>query len=58
MLVTRLTPIIGYDMAAKVAQEALKTGKTLKRVVLEKKLIEKEELEQLLDPTKMISPDN
>jgi fumarate hydratase class II len=57
MLVTRLSPIIGYEAAAEVAQEAFRTGKTLKEVVLEKGLIKSEaELNQILDPKEMIGP--
>jgi fumarate hydratase class II len=57
MLVTKLSPIIGYEAAAEVAQEAFRTGKTLKEVVLEKGLIKSEaELNQILDPKEMIGP--
>ncbi len=57
MLVTRLSPIIGYESAAEVAHEAYKTGKTLKDVILEKGIMKNEaEIDKALDPTKMISP--
>jgi fumarate hydratase class II len=56
MLVTALTPKIGYDVASKVAKEAHNTGKTLKEVLLEKKILSSEEIDTLLDPGKMISP--
>lgn len=57
MLVTRLTPIIGYEAAAAVAHEAYKTGKSLKKVIIEKGLISDEEvINEALDPKKMISP--
>ncbi|MHA2224127.1 MAG: class II fumarate hydratase [Candidatus Hodarchaeales archaeon] len=57
MLVTRLTPIIGYEAAAEVADEAYKSGKTIKEVVLERGLIQNiEEIDKILDPSKMISP--
>ncbi|MFW9903570.1 MAG: class II fumarate hydratase [Candidatus Thorarchaeota archaeon] len=57
MLVTRLSPIIGYEAAAEVAQEAFRTGKTLKEVVLERGLIKSEtKINQILDPKKMIGP--
>ncbi len=57
MLVTSLTPIIGYEAAAAVAHEAYKTGKTLKEVIIEKELISDEEIiDKTLDPKKMISP--
>ena len=57
MLVTRLSPIIGYEAAADVAHEAYKTGKTLKEVILGKGLMKDEEdINRILDPSKMISP--
>ncbi len=57
MLVTRLSPIIGYEAAAEVAQEAFRTGKTLKEVVIEKGLIKSEaKINKILDPKKMIAP--
>jgi len=56
MLVTRLSPIIGYEIAVKIAEEALDTGKTLKEIILEKGLLKEPEIDEVLDPTKMISP--
>lgn len=56
MLVTRLSPKIGYETAAKIAKEALDTGKTLKEIVLEKGLLKEHEIDEILDPTKMVSP--
>lgn len=56
MLVTALTPKIGYDNAAKVAKEAHKSGSTLKEILLSKKLLTEEEIDKALDPSKMISP--
>lgn len=58
MLVTALTPKIGYDQAAKVAKEAHKTGKTLKQVLLDKNLMNESEIDEALDPSKMIGPKN
>ncbi|MFX1512444.1 MAG: class II fumarate hydratase [Promethearchaeota archaeon] len=54
MVVTALTPHIGYDNAAKVAKEAYDSNKTLREVVLEKKLLSELELLEILDPKKMI----
>ncbi|MFX0085262.1 MAG: class II fumarate hydratase [Candidatus Hodarchaeota archaeon] len=56
MLATKLSPIIGYEEAAKIALEANETGKTIKEVILEKKILKKEEIDKILDPSKMISP--
>jgi fumarate hydratase, class II len=52
-MVTALTPKIGYDAAAAIAREAYEKGKTIRELLLEKKLIPEEELEKLLDPLTM-----
>jgi len=49
-LATALTPVVGYNMAAEIAKEAHRTGKTVREVALEKKILPEEELERLLDP--------
>ena len=49
MLVTALTPRIGYDAAASVAQEALKTDKSLREVVLARRLMDVSALDSALD---------
>jgi fumarate hydratase, class II len=54
MLVTALTPRLGYDRSAAVAQEALATGRSLREVVLAQKLMEAGELDRILDPREML----
>ena len=54
--VTALSPKIGYDQAAKVAKKAFEEGKTLKTVLMEKKLLSEAEIDKILDPRKMIAP--
>ena len=44
MLVTALNPLIGYDAAASVAKEALQSGRTLREVVLARKLLDADAL--------------
>lgn len=56
MLVTALTPKIGYEKAAQIAKIAHKSNKTLKEVCLEMTTITKEEFDELVDPKKMLSP--
>jgi aspartate ammonia-lyase len=48
-LVTALAPKIGYAEAAKLAKEAVATGLTVKQLLEQKKLLPKEELEEVLD---------
>jgi fumarate hydratase class II len=58
MLVTALNPHIGYDAAARVAKEAYATGKTLRSIVLEQKLMDAALLDQVLNPLSMTQPGN
>lgn len=53
-LVTALNPILGYEKATLIADEALRTGKSVVEVVLERGYMDREQLEQLLSPQKMI----
>jgi len=53
---TVLAPIIGYDAAAKIAKEAYETGKTVRQVALEKKILPENELNKILDPWAMTEP--
>jgi fumarate hydratase class II len=52
-MVTALNPRIGYDAAATIAKESVKTGKTVRELCLEKKVLPPDELERLLDPRGM-----
>ena len=56
MLVTALNPYIGYDQAAAIAREAFATNRTLREVVLEKKLMDAATLDRALDPQRMTKP--
>jgi aspartate ammonia-lyase len=53
-LVTALNPILGYEKASQIAEEALRTGKSVVEVVLQKDYLSREELEQVLAPYRMI----
>ena len=56
MMVTSLAPVIGYDVAAKAAKDAYKSGATIREHVLAHKLVEPKHLDRLLDPTAMTKP--
>ena len=49
MLVTKLSPVIGYYNAAKIAQHALQEGLTLREAALELKLISEEEFDKWME---------
>ena len=53
---TSLAPLIGYDKAADIAKESFKTGKTVRQIAEEKKLLPKIELDKALDPRRMTQP--
>lgn len=55
-LVTALNPIIGYKRATELAKEATQTGKTVYDLVLEKGILSKKDLEEVLAPKNMIKP--
>lgn len=56
MLVTALSPHIGYDHAATVAKKAYAEGKTLREVCVELGFLTGEEFDKLVRPEQMISP--
>jgi aspartate ammonia-lyase len=55
-LVTALAPKIGYAEAAKLAKEAIATGLTVKDLVMKKRVLEGQELEEVLDLRAMTEP--
>lgn len=53
---TALAPAIGYDRAAAVAKEAAATGRTIREVARERTDLTEAQLDDLLDPEKMVQP--
>ena len=56
MLVTALSPKVGYDNAAEIAKRAHKNGTTLKEESIKSGLITEKEYDKIVDPKKMIKP--
>ena len=56
MLVTALSPVIGYDKASQIAHYALDNDLTLKQAALKLKVVTADEFDRVVDPTKMINP--
>jgi fumarate hydratase class II len=54
MSVTNLSSLIGYDEASKVAQKAYNEGKSIKEVIIELGLKINGDIDELLDPKKMV----
>jgi aspartate ammonia-lyase len=55
-LATALNPLIGYEKAAEVAKEALRTGRTVGEVALAKGYLTREQLDEILRPEAMLAP--
>ncbi|HEY7591080.1 MAG TPA: class II fumarate hydratase [Candidatus Limnocylindrales bacterium] len=55
MLATALAPVIGYDEAAKLAKEALRSGRTIRELAAERG-VAPDRLDELLDPARMTEP--
>ena len=55
-LVTALVPVLGYDVCSQLAREALGSNRGVYELVLEKELLSKEELDDILSPENMIAP--
>ena len=56
MLVTALSPKVGYDNAAKIAKKAHKNGTSLKEEAIKSGLITEKEYTKIVNPKKMIGP--
>ena len=56
MLVTALSPVIGYDKASAVAHYAMDNNTTLKESALQLGVVTAEEFDRIVDPSKMTSP--
>jgi fumarate hydratase, class II len=55
-MVTSLAPHIGYERAAALAKEAFKTGKTIRQLCREQKVLDEGALNEALDPKRMTEP--
>ena len=56
MLVTALTPIIGYDKAAKIAKNAYKNETSIKEEAIKSGFIDEKTFDKIVDPKTMTSP--
>ena len=56
MLVTALSPVIGYDKASKIAHYALDNDLTLKEAALKLGFVTEVEFDRIVDPKKMVEP--
>lgn len=55
-IVTALNPYIGYDQSAAIAKEALASGRGVVELVLERGLLTREQVDEILKPENMVAP--
>jgi fumarate hydratase class II len=55
-MVTSLSPVIGYDRAAKIAKESANNGRTIREICTDERVLPPDELASALDPAKMCGP--
>ncbi len=55
-IVTALNPYIGYLKAAEIAKESLKTGESIRSIVLREGLMDEKKLDEVLDPLLLTEP--
>ena len=55
-IVTALVPVLGYDVATDIAKSALASGRGVFDLVLERKLLSREQLDEILNPAMMTAP--
>ncbi|MDQ6964950.1 MAG: class II fumarate hydratase [Mariprofundales bacterium] len=56
-MVTTLAPVLGYDVAARLAKQALQEQKSVRQLCEELHVLSVDELDRLLDPVAMLAPD-
>jgi aspartate ammonia-lyase len=56
-IVTALNPVLGYEKATELAQEAYKSGKGILEVIREKKILTEAQIKEILDPKKLTNLD-
>jgi fumarate hydratase, class II len=56
MLVTALSPVIGYDKSSRIAHYALDNDLTLKAAALKLGFVSEAEFDRVVDPAKMVQP--
>ena len=55
-IVTALCPYIGYERAADLAKRALHENTSIRKLILDEKIMTQEELDRVLNPVKMTNP--
>ncbi|MFC0558112.1 aspartate ammonia-lyase [Halalkalibacter alkalisediminis] len=55
-IITAINPHVGYEVASRVAKEAIKSNRPVREICLERGILSEEELNEILDPKEMTNP--
>ncbi|MDD4503740.1 MAG: aspartate ammonia-lyase [Clostridiaceae bacterium] len=55
-IITAICPHVGYQRAAKIAKTAIKTGESVRKIILKEGILKESELNKILDPVSMTKP--
>ena len=55
-IITAICPYVGYQKAAEIAKEAIKSGESVRKLIFEKGLLTKEQMDEIMDPVQMTEP--
>ena len=55
-IITAICPYVGYQKAAEIAKEAIKTGESVRKLIIEKGLLTMEQMDEIMDPVQMTEP--
>lgn len=55
-VITAICPHVGYQKAADLAKQAIKTGESVRSLILKEGLLTEEQLDQIMDPVQMTEP--
>ena len=55
-MITALCPHVGYQKAAELAKKAIKTGESIRSLILNENILSEEEVNEILDPISMTKP--
>lgn len=55
-IITAICPYVGYQKAAEISKEAIKTGESVRKLIIEKGLLTKEQMDEIMDPVQMTEP--
>ena len=55
-IITAICPHVGYQKAADIAKKAIKTGESVRNLILQEGILTEEQMDHILDPVNMTEP--